>query len=145
MDFRISDSIAIMNTKWIKVYDLSDDDELVEKVQNATLNTTDFGLVPEIALYGSTEWWKAISHGRIKKHEIEGIITSVFSSGDSNWPQFEIDSNGKKTVWTRFGDHSLYEVGRRVRLEYVVQKPKKSWTGSPYQNEVLSISVEIWE
>ena len=143
MDFRIGDSMEIMNTKWIKVYDLSDDDELVEKVQNATLNTTDFGLVPEIALYGSAEWWRAISNGLIQKHEIEGVITSVFSSGDSNWPQFEVDSNGEKTVWTRFGDHGLYEVGRRVKLEYVVQTPKNSWTGSPYQNEILSISVEV--
>ena len=131
-----------MNTKWINVYDLSDDDELVAKVQNATLNTTDFGLVPEIALYGSKEWWEAISSGLIQKHEIDGIITSVFSSGDSNWPQFEVDANGKTSVWTRFGDHSLYEVGRRVKLEYVVQKPKKSWTGSLYQNEVLTISIE---
>ena len=132
-----------MDAKWIKVYDLSDDEELVTKVQNATLNTTDFGLVPEIALYGSTEWWEAISNGLIQKHEVEGVIASVFSSGDSNWPQFEVDANGEKTVWTRFGDHGLYEVGRRVKLEYVVQKPKKSWTGSPYQNEVLTISVEV--
>lgn len=132
-----------MNTKWLKVYDLSNDDELIGKVQNATLNTTDFGLVPEIALYGSTEWWEAISNGMIQKHKIEGIITSVFSSGDSNWPQFEVESNDEKTVWTRFGDHSLYEVGRRVKLEYVVQKPKKTWTGSPYQNEVLTISIEV--
>ena len=134
--------MGIMNTKWINVYDLSDDNELIAKVQNATLNTTDFGLVPEIALYGSTDWWEAISSGLIQKHEIDGVITRVFSSGDSNWPQFEVDANGEKSVWTRFGDQSLYEVGRRVKLEYVVQKPKKSWTGSPCQNEVLTISVE---
>ena len=132
-----------MDTKWIKVYDLSDDEELVTKVQNATLNTTDFGLVPEIALYGSTEWWEAISSGLIQKHAIEGVITSAFTSGDSNWPQFEVDDNGVKTVWTRFGDHSLYDVGCRVKIEYVVQKSKKSWTGSPYQNEVLTISIEV--
>ncbi len=135
--------MATMNTKWIKVYDLSDDDELVEKVQDATLNTTDFGLVPEIALYGSKEWWEAISNGLIQKHQITGVISDVFSSGDSNWPQFEIDGNGEKTVWTRFGEQSLYEVGRCVKLEYVKQKSKKSWTGSPNQNEVLKISVEL--
>jgi hypothetical protein len=134
--------VEIMNTKWITVYDLSDDDELVAKVQDATLNTTDFGLVPEIALYGSTEWWEAVSSGLIQKQEIAGRITGMFSSGDSNWPQFEIDAKGEKSVWTRLGDDSLYEVGRRVKLEYVVQKPKKSWTGSPFQNEVLTISVE---
>lgn len=54
-----------------------------------------------------------------------------------------LNDNGEKTVWTRFGDHSLFEIGRRVKLEYVVQKPKKSWTGSPHQNEVLKISIEV--
>lgn len=132
-----------MNTKWVKVYDLSEDDELIEKVQNATLNTNDFGLVPEIALYGSEEWWEAISSGLIQTHLVEGVITDVFSSGDSNWPQFEIDDNGRKTVWTRFGNQNLYEVGRRAKIEYVQQKPKKSWAGSPYQNEVLRICVEL--
>jgi hypothetical protein len=131
-----------MTTKWIKVYDLSDDDELVANVQDATLNTKDFGLIPEIALYGSMLWWEAISTGLIQKHLIEGVIARVFTSGDGIWPQFEIDDHGKKTVWTRFGDQSLYEVGRNVKLEYVVQKPKKSWTGSPYQNEVLKICIE---
>jgi len=132
-----------MNTIWIKAYDLSDDDEQVAKVQNATLNTSDYGLVPEVALYGSAEWWEAISNGLIQKHTIDGVITDVFTSGDSNWPQFEVDNNGVKTDWTRFGDQSLYEVGRRVKLEYVVQKVKKAWIGSPYQNEVLTISVEM--
>ena len=135
--------MRVMDTKWIKAYDLSDDDELVAKVQNATLNTTDFGLVPEIALFGSKEWWDAISSGLIQKHEIEGEITRVFVSGASSWPLFEIDSDGDVTIWTRFGDHNLYVVGRRVKLEYVVQKPKKSWTGSPYQNEVLTISIGV--
>lgn len=79
-----------MITKWIKVYDLSHDDELVAKVQEATLNTTDYGLVPEVALYGSTEWWEAISNGLIQKHVVEGVITNVFSSGESDWPQFEV-------------------------------------------------------
>ncbi len=131
----------VMNTNWIKAYDLLDDEDLVTQVQNATLNTTDFGLVPEIALYGTPEWWEAISKGLIKKHVIEGVITDVFTSGDSNWPQFELDSNGEKTVWTRFGDHSLYIIGHRVKLDYVEQRPKKSWTGSSCQNEVLTVNI----
>jgi hypothetical protein len=125
-----------------RIYDLSNDHELVEKVQRATLTTTDFGIVPEIALYGSTEWWEAIEDGRIPKHAIDGVISDVFTSGDSNWPQFEIDCNGSKTVWTRCGDPLSYEVGQRVKLIYVVQKPRRSWTGDLYQKEVLSIDVE---
>lgn len=125
-----------------RIYDLADDHELVEKVQSATLTTTDFGIVPEVALYGSQEWWQAINDGRIPQHVIDGVICDVFTSGESNWPQFEIDCNGHKTVWTRFGNPQLYEIGQRVKLAYVVQRPKKSWTGDPFQKEVLSIDVE---
>ena len=125
-----------------RLYDLANDHELIEKVQHATLTTQEFGLVPEVALYGSVEWWQAIEDGRIRLHRIEGVISDVFTSGESNWPQFEIDANGKKTVWTRFGNASEYHIGDRVRLAYVVQKPKKSWTGEPFQNEVLTIDVE---
>jgi len=125
-----------------RLYDLAEDHELIAKVQHATLTTTDFGLVPEIALYGSREWWQAIEEERIPLHRIEGVISDVFTSGESNWPQFEIDSNGEKTIWTRFGDANAYHIGDQVRLTYVVQKPKKSWTGDPFQNEVISIDVE---
>lgn len=129
-----------MNMK--RIYDLRDDHDLVAKVQSATLTTTDFGIIPEIALYGSQEWWQAIEDGRIPRHVIDGVITDVFTSGESNWPQFEIDCDGSRTVWTRFGDPQSYEIGKRVKLTYVVQKPKKSWTGDPYQKEVLSIDIE---
>ena len=132
-----------MKTEWMKVYDLSDDDELVAKVQDATLNSKDFGLIPEVALYGSDEWWEAIASGAISTYHVEGVITDVFTSGDSHWPQFEVDDGKEKTVWTRFGNQELYTVGRQVKVEYVQQKPKKSWTGSSYQNEVLRISVGV--
>ena len=125
-----------------RVYDLAVDNELVAKVQRATLTTSDFGIIPEVALYGSPEWWQAIEDGRIPPHVIEGEVCDVFTSGESNWPQFEIDSNGQKTVWTRFGNADSYSIGQRVRLRYVVQKAKKSWTGDPYQKEVLSIDIE---
>jgi hypothetical protein len=125
-----------------RLYSLADDHELIEKVQKATLTTQEFGIVPEVALYGSTEWWQAIEDGRIPVHRIEGVISDVFTSGESNWPQFEIDSNGEKTIWTRFGNVGAYHIGDRVSLSYVVQKPKKSWTGQPFQNEVITIEVE---
>lgn len=125
-----------------RIYDLAEDHELVARVQSATLNTTDFGIVPEVALYGSPAWWQAIDDGRIPKHVVEGVISDVFVSGESNWPQFEIDSHGTKSVWTRHGNPRLYEIGRHVKVTYVAQRPKKTWTGDTYQNEVLSIDAE---
>jgi len=125
-----------------RIYDLARDHELVEKVQRATLTTSDFGLVPEIALYGSEAWWQAIEDGRIQRHVLDGVVCDVFTSGESNWPQIEIDCDGQKSIWTRFGDPEVYAIGQRIRITYVVQRPKKSWTGSLFQNEVLSIEVE---
>jgi len=131
-----------MESKWIKIYDLAQDKELVSKVQQATMQTKDYGLVPEVALYGSKDWWEAIEKGVIQKHEIVGTISRVYMSGHNDWPEFEIDSDGEKSSWTRVGSDDFYEVGRRIKLVYVVQKAKKSWTGSPYQKEVISVHVQ---
>jgi hypothetical protein len=130
-----------MAAKWIKIYDLANDHELVSKIQMATLETEDFGLVPEVALFGSKDWWKAIKKGIIPKHELVGIISRVYMSGHNDWPEVEIKSDEEKTVWTRIGDDKYYEVGRKIKLEYVIQKAKKSWTGCPYQKEVIKIYV----
>jgi hypothetical protein len=126
-----------------RIYNLADDNELITKVQHATLTTEDFGNVPEIALYGTKDWWQAINDGRISRYVLDGVISDVFTSGESKWPQFEINCNGIKTVWTRFGNPELYEIGQRVKLVYVIQRPKKSWTGDPFQKEVLSIDIEL--
>mgnify|MGYP003332744306 CR=1 FL=1 len=97
--------VTTMNT--MRIYDLADDHDLVSKVQRATLTTTDFGIIPEIALYGSQEWWQAIRDGRIPQHVIDGVISDVFTSGESNWPLFEIDCGGSKTVWTSGEDGEI--------------------------------------
>jgi len=131
-----------MASKWTKVYDLAQDKELVSKVQKATLETEDYGLVPEVALFGSEDWWDALTNGIIPKHKVIGVISRVYMSGHNDWPEFEIDSDGEKTTWTRVGVDNFYEVGRKVKLEYVIQKAKKSWTGSPYQKEVISVYIQ---
>lgn len=131
-----------MASKWVNVYDLAQDKELVSKVQKATLETKDYGIVPEVALFGSKDWWDAIRNGTIPKHKIVGVISRVYLSGHNDWPEFEIDSDGEITRWTRVGADNFYKVGHKVTLEYVVQKAKKSWTGSPYQNEVISVYIQ---
>jgi hypothetical protein len=61
-------------SEWKKAYDLAEDAETVAAVQRATLNTKDFGLIPDVALFGSEQWWRAIEDGRIPKHIVQGII-----------------------------------------------------------------------
>lgn len=131
-----------------KVYDLRQDPQRVERIQNATLNTEDYGLLSAHGLFGSSEWWRAIEHGRLPVHFVEGVITDVYETGYDDWPQFEVDDGTRKSHWTRMGDDAEYIVGSRVRIEYVVEKHKPRWS-SPENIErgldkaeiVLSISI----
>ncbi|RMH25380.1 MAG: hypothetical protein D6692_11335 [Planctomycetota bacterium] len=131
--------------EWVKVYDLAEDEETIRLVQQATLNTEDFGLVPEVALFGSDEWWQAIQEGRIPSHALHGVISRVFMSGHGDWPEFELEAAGEKSRWTRLGPDDLYRVGNEVRVEYVLQKAKKHWLGSREQKQVLRIFVKSVE
>jgi hypothetical protein len=127
---------------WVKVYDLEEDRETVKLVQRATLGTEDFGLEPEVALYGTKEWWGAIEKGLIPQHEVTGVISRNFVSGHGDWPEFELVSGLEKSRWTRVGDQSLYKVGMHVRVEYVIQKRRNSISEQREQKEVLRIFVK---
>jgi hypothetical protein len=131
-----------MMGEWVKVYDLMEDTETIQLVQRATLNTKEFGLEPDVALYGSDEWWRAVDDGRIATHSVSGTISRVYMSGHGDWPEFEVDSGGEKTRWTRVGDQSLYEPGRPVKVEYVLQKLRTRVLGELEQKEVLRIFIE---
>jgi hypothetical protein len=127
--------------EWAKAYDLAEDKETVELVQRATRTTSDFGLEPEVALYGSEAWWKAIEDGRIPKREVQGTISRVYTTGHGDWPEFELDTGTEKTRWTRFGDKTLYREGGEAKVEYVIQKRRKPVLGQLEQKEVIRIFV----
>jgi hypothetical protein len=129
-----------MENDVIKIYDLKRDDERVRQIQQATLEKTDFGLVPDPALFGSSEWWQAIKLGIIPVQTIKGVISKVFMSGHNDFPEFEIDDGKEKTQWERRGIEEAYTVGRSVPLKYVVQKFKKSIPSLKVSKSVL----EIW-
>lgn len=132
----------------VEVYSLAKDTEHIRKVQRATLNTTDYGLVPEHGLFGSEEWWEAIRVGQLTTIRVDGVISCVRMGSMNDWPGFEIDSSGRKTNWTRHvhrgEDDRFYVVGKRVCLEYVIQHAKKDLAnfGTTEQEVVLRIAVE---
>lgn len=128
--------------EWDIAYDLSSDRETIDLVQRATLTTKEFGLVPEVALFGSEEWWAAIADGRIPKLEARGVISRVFMSGHGDWPEFELNCDGTKMTWTRMGDQSLYAEEKEAKVEYVMQKPRRVRLGNNEQREVLRILIK---
>lgn len=127
--------------EWIVAYDLMADQETISLVQRATLTTKDFGLVPEVALFGSDEWWAAIRDGRIPKHEVSGKISRLFMTGHGDWPEFELDSNGTKTTWTRLGNHGAYAEGKTAKVEYVMQKLRRDLLNEGEIKQVLRVLV----
>ena len=135
-----------------KIYDLREDRERLALIQKATLTTKDFGLVPEHGLFGSTEWWRAIEDGALPVVRVEGYISRVFLSGHNDYEEFEIDSGGALSSWTRvtsggvgggperIAKAAMYEVGRAVLLKYVKQRFRQTLSGIPFSRSVL----EIW-
>jgi len=126
---------------WRKIYDLRDDKQHIVHVQQATLHSDDFGLVPEHGLFGSEEWWSAIKQGHIPTHVLEGTISDVFWSGHNDFPEFEMTSGSEKSRWERMGDENRYVEGSPVRITYVKQKFKKPILDMTHDRTVLIVEV----
>ena len=104
-------------------------------------------------LFGSSDWWANIESGELPTHTITGIISRVFLSGHNDYPEFEIDSDGERTCWTRTTSSipgcdltrrelaNLYRSGARVNLTYVEQRFK---TPLPGVGEHSKCVLEIW-
>jgi hypothetical protein len=122
-------------SSFTKIYDLRDDSGLR-------------------GVTGSPAWWDAVTSGRLAQHLMEGRIVSIFGSGlpGSDWPEFEIESAGNRTRWSRYASAGeadsrerrdaieLYQVGRRVRLRYVLQPIEPPLPGKAFVKTVL----ELW-
>lgn len=129
-----------------KIYGLHEDKQHIKDVQEATLNTEEFGLKPTHGLFGTKEWREAIENGLIKKVVLEGVISRVYMSGHNDFPEFELSSRHGKTSWQRLGNDEAYVVGRRAKVIYVVQEFKKP-IGRKGQKGYLPEScvvLEIW-
>jgi len=124
---------SVVLTGYILVYDFEKDKERIKDIQDATLNTIDFGLQIEHGLVGSDEWWLAIDKGLFSKIVIEGTISRVFMSGHNDYPEFELLTKDGRSNWSRMAntasEDDLYVGGRKARITYIEQKFKKSVPG----------------
>ena len=130
-------------------YDLRKHAAKIEQIQNATLNSEDFGIQQTHGLFGSDEWWAKITSGELKTHRLRGTISKVYmGSMGGDWPMLEVTDNfGKKSRWTRevnqAEDGLLYVKGKKVEIDYVIQKFKeKSYLGGSETECVIQIRVE---
>jgi hypothetical protein len=74
--------------QWFTVYDLRSDTDRIDRVQHATLTTSEFGLKPEPALFGSEACWHAIDDGTLPVVRLEGRIANVYWGSMGDWPEF---------------------------------------------------------
>ena len=129
-----------------EIYNLKHDKLLVKRVQEVSLDpkSSNGFKIEDGLLFGSPEWFHAIEIGKIPSETINGTLSRVYMSGHNDYPEFEVDSDGIKTQWTREGDDSAYVVNRQVKLTYVIQKFKRpiSILG-PTTKTVLQIDIQL--
>lgn len=135
-----------------KVYDLREDDRLSRRIPGASHGP--IRIKYEYGETGSAAWWDAIASGQLAQRTIEGRIVGIFASGlpGSDWLEFEIESAGSRTQWSRYVSAGaaesrerreaidMYQVGRPVRLRYVLQPIEPPLPGKAFVETIL----EIW-
>jgi hypothetical protein len=94
----------------VSVYDLRENRQYLEYVQNATLNRPGHGLDPNPANSGSDEWWQAVADGRIPSKVDVGIVAP-----EHDIPiKVELDASDRRSA--RLGPdpiHGAYDYGPR--------------------------------
>jgi hypothetical protein len=130
------------------VYRLRDDTRKSADVQRATRSTREFGIEPTHGLFGSEEWWERIADGTLTVHTLRGTIARVYMGSMGDWPEFEMRSDsGELSRWTREANSAelagSYTVGRRVELDYVLQRHRPAaWDGGAETKVVVEIRVD---
>ncbi len=129
-------------------YRLRDNPKHIAQVQKATLTTDNFGIESTDGLFGSPEWWDRISTGDLPVHTLSGTIAERFMGSMGDWPEITVLSDGgEKSSWTREVNRkeqdALYRVGRRIEIDYVLQRHRiKSSSQKKEHKVVLEIRVE---
>jgi hypothetical protein len=78
------------------------------------------GLSTRPYLFGSKEWWDAISSGSIERRRIEGTITEAKPTKLTDRQEFRLlRQDGSEVTGVRHGDPTRYVEGLRIRFDYV--------------------------
>jgi hypothetical protein len=131
----------------VTVYNLRRDKRHVESVQRATLMTKQFGIEQTHGLFASEEWWAQIANGKLAVERLCGVITRLYMGSMGDWPEFSMRSDaGEEVSWSRYanGAHlaDFYAVGRRVEVDYVIQRHRAASFGGGAETECV-IEVRI--
>lgn len=132
-------------TEFQTAYKFKEDKEAIKRLQEVSSDPkSNYGLkVEDGLLVGTKEWFLATEDGRLQKETLTGRISKVYMSGHNDWPEFEIESKESLSTWTREGNDSLYQVGKLVEIDFVIQKYKRQLLMvGPTTKIVLEIRIE---
>ncbi len=132
-------------TEFKTAYKFQDDKEAIKRLQVVSSDPkSNYGLkIVNGLLIGTTDWFEAIENGKIKKEVLIGIISKVYMAGHNDWPEFEVENNNGKSTWTREGKDNLYAVGKKIEIDFVIQKYKRPIDLlGPTVKKVLEIRIE---
>lgn len=130
------------------MYDLSQNRQFVDAVQEATLHRPGYGLDPNPALFGTDEWWQAVADGRIPSRVEEGVVKHVRWGSMGDFPEWTFRPDvGQERTWPREGDHTRYVDGLRARVRVVTVRwmpdsPSVVQLGQGPEHDML-IAVEL--
>jgi hypothetical protein len=141
----------------VTVFQLRKAKQHIEDVQRATLTTWRFGVAKTHGLFGSDEWWRNIESGKLPVHTLSGVITRLFMGGMRDTPEFTMRSDdGRESNWLRYANdeqapnlyvskklEDLYEVGRRIEIDYVLQRRRFFGYGSFFRRHKVVIEMRI--
>ncbi len=131
------------------VYSLRNDTQSIEGTQEATLTSKKFGLQQTHGLFGSPEWWRNIDNGKLPVQTLRGVISRVYMGSMGDWPEFEVTSEdgARSESFTRMchtrEQDAEYQVGRKIEVDYVWQKFKKSLSAGPATDTEIILEIRI--
>jgi hypothetical protein len=132
----------------LTIYRLRADKDFIAQVQKATAATEEFGVEPTHGLFGSPGWWEHICDATLPVHTLRGTISRVYMASMNDWPEFTMRTDaGEESSWSRYANDpafaSLYTVGRRIELDYVVQRHRpKAFDGGTEDKIPIEIRVD---
>lgn len=129
--------------EWMKVYELAEDTELVAAYRKAT-EGGEYGFIPQVAVFGTDEWWRAVESGEIPTQELSGPIAHPRAEGDCVAFQLK----GGLDLWTPRGAVADFRDGATARIEFVEQKLRQEQFGrfgaAIPGGDVVKVPLRIW-
>jgi hypothetical protein len=131
--------------RFVRTYSLEQNQTLLDAMQKASLDASNFGLSLVPALVGTREWWRATQDGSLVREIVSGKISRVYWGSMGDFAECEVTAaDGSKSTWAREGDIARYVEDLQVQFTFVLHPwkvPHQYGLGAT-SKIVLSVDIE---